>query len=72
MLTIFPLKKSTQCVLEKYGLVHERDNGVHVLNHADYERLVVFATQFEHRWRRLLTRHSNNSHSVYQVIYILT
>ena len=61
----------TRHILGKFGLGQRCSNGDHLVNFADYNRLVVTNTRFQHPRKHLLTWYSNDGRTAHQLDYIL-
>jgi hypothetical protein len=66
-----PSDESTRHILGKFGLGERCENGQRLVNFADYNKLVVSNTRFQHPKRHLLTWYSNDGHTAHQIDYIL-
>ena len=66
-----PSDDFTRHVLGKFGLGHRCENGDRLVNFADFNRLVVCSTRFQHPKKHLLTWYSNDGRTAHQIDHIL-
>jgi len=66
-----PADPDTTHILGRFGLGRRCENGERLVSFADYNRLVVTNTRFQHPRRHLLTWYSNDGHTANQIDYIL-
>jgi hypothetical protein len=62
---------ATRHILGRFGLGQRCENGDRLINFADYNRLVVSNTRFQHPKRHLLTWYSNDGRTASQIDYVL-
>ena len=63
---------NTRHIIGRYGLGERCVNGERLLNFADFNRLVVASTMFQHKRRHLVTWYSNDGHTANQIDHLLT